>query len=123
MAGRVQQRGRSPPPQCSSRQQLPAPGRSRTRQGYRCVIILRKRIRLAELIRGLLAVAWPLLPGDDLTAVEQVEKDEFDQITDKHIPQRPMGAVEGASYTLVIVGGELLACPRPQPSRPQPSLA
>ena len=110
MAGCVQQHGRSPPPQCSSRQQLPAPGRSQTRQGYRCVIILRKRMSLAELIWGLLAVAWPFLPGDDLTAVEQVEKDEFDQITDKHIPQRPMGAVEGASYTLVIVGGEPPAC-------------
>lgn len=39
-----------------------------------------------------------------------MEKDEFDQITDKHIPQRPMGAVEGASYTLVIVGGKCLSC-------------
>ena len=35
----------------------------------------------------------------------QVEKDEFDQITDKHIPQRPVTVVEGASYTVVIIGG------------------
>lgn len=35
-----------------------------------------------------------------------MEKDEFDQITDKHIPQRPVSAVEGASYTVVIIGGE-----------------
>lgn len=53
------------------------------------------------------------LPADGCCVITQVEKDEFDQITDKHIPQRPMGAVEGASYTLVTVGGEPPACPAP----------
>lgn len=31
------------------------------------------------------------------------KKDTFDEITDKHIPQRPMGVVEGTSYSLVIL--------------------
>ena len=31
------------------------------------------------------------------------QKDTFDEITDKHIPQRPMGVVEGTSYSLVIL--------------------
>ena len=31
------------------------------------------------------------------------QQDTFDEITDKHIPQRPMGVVEGTSYSLVIL--------------------
>ena len=31
------------------------------------------------------------------------QKQTFDEITDKHIPQRPMGVVEGTSYSLVIL--------------------
>lgn len=31
------------------------------------------------------------------------QEQAFDEITDKHIPQRPMGVVEGTSYSLVIL--------------------
>lgn len=31
------------------------------------------------------------------------QEDTFDEITDKHIPQRPLGVVEGTSYSLVIL--------------------
>lgn len=31
------------------------------------------------------------------------QQDTFDEVTDKHIPQRPMGVVEGTSYSLVIL--------------------
>ena len=33
-----------------------------------------------------------------------VEQEQFDAITDQ-IPQRPMGVVEGTSYTFVIIAG------------------
>lgn len=33
------------------------------------------------------------------------QEEQFDEITDKHIPVRPVGAVEATSYTVVIVGG------------------
>ncbi len=33
------------------------------------------------------------------------QQEEFDEVTDKHIPQRPVSAVEATSYTFVIVGG------------------
>ena len=35
--------------------------------------------------------------------VQLVQEQAFDEITDKHIPQRPMGVVEGTSYSLVIL--------------------
>ena len=35
-------------------------------------------------------------------------RQQFDEITDKHIPVRPLGVVEGTSYSLVIAAG--LAC-------------
>lgn len=35
-------------------------------------------------------------------------REQFDEITDKHIPVRPLGVVEGTSYSLVIAAG--LAC-------------
>ncbi len=38
------------------------------------------------------------------------QEEQFDEITDKHIPVRPVSVVEATSYTVVIVGG---AAPRP----------
>ena len=38
-----------------------------------------------------------------------MEEEEFNAITDK-IPMRPMGAVEGTSYTIVIVAGAHSHC-------------
>lgn len=37
-----------------------------------------------------------------------MEEAEFDAITDQ-IPQRPMGVVEGTSYTVVIIAGVAMA--------------
>jgi hypothetical protein len=44
-----------------------------------------------------------------------VDEAQFDAITDQ-IPQRPMGVVEGTSYTLLILAGVAVAGARPVPS-------
>lgn len=37
------------------------------------------------------------------------QQEQFDEITDKHIPQRPVTKIEATSYTFVIVGGLAMA--------------
>lgn len=50
------------------------------------------------------------------------QEEEFDAITDQ-IPQRPVGIVEGTSYTLLIAAGIALAgAQRSSSSRPQPAI-
>ena len=46
--------------------------------------------------------------GKDAKGALAVEQEEFDAITDQ-IPQRPMGVVEGTSYTLLIAAGIAIA--------------
>lgn len=46
--------------------------------------------------------------GKDAKGALAVEQEEYDAITDQ-IPQRPMGVVEGTSYTLLIAAGIAIA--------------
>lgn len=57
------------------------------------------------LVRLLAGQAGQSRQGQQSKAERSVvsQQEQFDEITDKHIPQRPMGVVEGTSYSLVIL--------------------